>query len=166
MIALKNILVATDFSESSNAALVYGRDLARLYGSALHLLHVVGDVATQAITPVGIVPDIGRLQMEMEQEAYQRLDESVEENGQRPQGVKTTVMTSGTPAHAILAYAKAAEIDLIVVGTHGRTGLTHLLMGSVAEHVVRSAPCPVLTVRQNQRQFIRSDAAQCALATA
>src|SRR6185436_8180065 len=63
------------------------------------------------------------------------------------------------PADAITGYAKREHIDLIVMGTHGRTGVTHMLMGSVAEHVVRTAPCPVLTIRHPEREFVLADAA-------
>jgi nucleotide-binding universal stress UspA family protein len=67
---------------------------------------------------------------------------------------------SGTPALAIVTYAKDANLDLIVMGTHGRGGMAHVLMGSVAEKVVRTAPCPVLTVRHPEHEFVLPDALQ------
>ena len=67
-------------------------------------------------------------------------------------------MTSNAPALAIVEYAKGSDINLIVIGTHGRGGMAHLLLGSVAERVVRSAPCPVLTVRHPEREFVLPDA--------
>jgi len=166
MITLKNILVATDFSAPSDAAVAYAKEIARLSGATLHALHVVADAASQVMTPVGMVPDLGRLQMDLEDDARLRLEQTLAD---RVDGVKSSpavVISSVAPARAILSYAEAEQIDLIVVGTHGRSGLAHLLMGSVAEHVVRSAPCPVLTVRENQRQFVRPDVREMAGAAA
>jgi nucleotide-binding universal stress UspA family protein len=70
------------------------------------------------------------------------------------------VLTASRPTDAILSYARDVNADLIVMGTHGRTGVAHLFMGSVAEHVVRAAPCPVLTVRHPEREFVQPDALQ------
>jgi nucleotide-binding universal stress UspA family protein len=69
------------------------------------------------------------------------------------------IRTSDTPADEIVKYAQAETIDLIVLGTHGRPGVAHLFMGSVAEKVVRTAPCPVLTLRHPEREFVRADRA-------
>jgi nucleotide-binding universal stress UspA family protein len=157
MITIKNILVATDFGAPSEAALEYGRQIARLSGATLHVLHVVPDAASQVLTPVGMVPDLGGLQMDLEDDARHRLEQAINENDRDLKSV-IAVISSTAPARAILAYAESKQIDLIVLGTHGRSGLAHLLMGSVAEHVVRSAPCSVLTVREKQRQFVRPDA--------
>jgi len=157
MITIKNILVATDFGGPSEAALEYGRQIARFSGATLHVVHVVADAASQVLTPVGMVPDLGRLQMDLEDDARLRLEQTINDNDHDVKSA-IAVISSAAPARAILAYAESKQIDLIVVGTHGRSGLAHLLMGSVAEHVVRSAPCPVLTVRENQRQFVHLDA--------
>lgn len=160
MIAIKNILVATDFSEASEAALTYGKNFARQNGAVLHVLHVVDDAAAHAMTPVGIAPDIGRLQQELEADAEHRLLELVTDEDRRRLRARLAIRTSAWPGSAILAYANDHDIDLIVVGTHGRTGIAHFFMGSVAQHVVRSAPCPVLTVRHPEREFVHPDALQ------
>ena len=160
MIAIKNILVATDFSEASEAALNYGKNFAEQQGAVLHVLHVVDDAAAHAMTPVGIAPDIGRLQQELEADAEHRLAELVTDEDRRRLRAQVAIRTSAWPGSAILAYAKDHDVDLIVVGTHGRTGIAHFFMGSVAQHVVRSAPCPVLTVRHPEREFVHPDALQ------
>ena len=160
MITLKNILVATDFSEPSEAALLYGKNFARQHGAALHVLHVVDDAMAHAMTPIGVAPDIGRLQMELEADAAQRMAELVTDEERQRFHARTAIRTSGWPASAILNYANDEHIDLIIVGTHGRTGLAHFFLGSVAQHVVRSAPCPVLTVRHPEREFAIADALQ------
>jgi len=158
MIAPKNILVATDFGPASDAALLYGRELARLFGATLHVLHVVIDVIASAMVPAAYVPELGEAQQEAEERARERLRALLTDEDRRDLGVKEIVVTSLSAANAILIYANDALIDLIVVGTHGRGGVAHLLLGSVAEKVVRSAPCPVLSVRHPEREFVRPDA--------
>ncbi len=156
MIRLKHILVATDFSEPSSSALAYGRDLARTYGSTLHVLHVAtnafllfgGDPATT------FVPD---QQAEIERGAREQLDELITDDDRTMLHAKSVVMTAVGVAQAIVDYASGQEIDLIVMGTHGRGAVAHLLMGSVAERVVRLAPCPVLTVRQPEHDVLVPD---------
>src|SRR4051812_46059764 len=145
MIALKRILVATDFGEPSDAALTYGQELARTYNATLHVLHVVGDMYLRIAGDayLAVLPD---LQRDAELTARERLDALLVHNDPtRP--VRKVALTSAAPATAIVDYAKANGIDLIVVGTHGRRAVAHLLLGSVAERVLRTAPCPVLTVR-------------------
>ena len=162
MIKIDKVLVATDFSEPSIAAVYYGKHFARAYGASLHLLHVVDDMAGHILTPPGPVPDIGRLQMEMEAEAERQLDDLLTDEDRRSLRAHAIVLVSSMPAHAILSYARDERVDLIIVGTHGRGGLAHFFMGSVAQHVVRAAPCPVLTVRHPEREFVRPDALQLA----
>jgi nucleotide-binding universal stress UspA family protein len=156
MIALKNILVATDFGEPADAALTYGRELARTYGATLHVLHVVDDVYLRmgGDAYVAVLPD---LQRDAEIAAKERLDAMLVDNDPKPLPVKKVTLTSAATASAIIDYAKANNIDLIVTGTHGRRAVAHLLMGSVAERVVRTAPCPVLTVRHPEHEFVRPD---------
>jgi len=160
VIKIDKVLVATDFSEPSDAAVLYGKNFARAYGASLHLLHIVDDVASRIMTPAGPVPDIGRLQMEMEGEAQRRLDELLTDEERKTLRAQLVALRSSTPAHTILAYARDEAIDLIIVGTHGRSGLGLFFMGSVAQHIVRAAPCPVLTVRHPEREFTRPDALQ------
>jgi len=157
MIALKNILVATDFGEAADSALAYGRELAQRFDATLHVLHVAENVyitAFGAETYASFAPD---LQRDIEQSAHRRLNEAViDSDGSGPRTVPA-VMTSGSPAFAIIDYANDHDIDLIVMGTHGRGTLGHFLMGSVAERVVRLAGCPVLTIRQPERDFVHPD---------
>jgi nucleotide-binding universal stress UspA family protein len=157
MITLKRILVPTDFSEPADAALTYGRELAGRFGATLHVLHVAENVYIATLgaeTYAAVAPD---LQREIENTARVRLDELIlDSDGSGPRA-EAVVLTSASPAFAIVDYAKDHDIDLIVMGTHGRQGFTHLLMGSVAERVVRMASCPVLTVRHPERDFVNPD---------
>ena len=158
MILLKNILVATDFSEPSDAALAYGRALAQRFDATLHLLHVAENVFTRSFGGESYVTLLPDLQRDLEDDARKRLRELLIDNDQNAPPAKPVLVTSNTPAMAIVAYAKEAPIDLIVMGTHGRSGMSHMLMGSVAERVVRTAPCPVLTVRHPEHDFVVPDA--------
>jgi nucleotide-binding universal stress UspA family protein len=157
MITLKNILVATDFSEPSDAALSYGRELARTFGAKIRVAHVVDDVLTRAYgggdTFVFSDPS---LQEDVEAAALQTVQGLI--IGDEALRAEAVILRSNTPAFAIVDYARAHEIDLIVMGTHGRGAVAHLLMGSVAERVVRTAPCPVLTVRHPEHEFVLPDA--------
>jgi len=158
MIAIKNILVATDFGEASDSALSYGRELAGRFGATLHVLNVVENFYVTtfgAETYAAFVPDIQR---ELETTARKRLDELlIDSDGSGP-ATRPVVTTSGSPAYAIVDYARENRIDLIVMGTHGRGALAQLMMGSVAERVVRIASCPVLTVRHPEHEFVTPDA--------
>lgn len=157
MLLLKNVLVATDFSEASDAALRYGVDFARTYGARLHIVHVVDDVASR-VMPMNTLPDIGAIQLDLQNAAQTDVDALATANKRQLAAVQAVVLTSSAPAQAIIAYAAEAGIDLLVIGAHGRGGLARLFMGSVAQHIVRTAPCPVLTVRQPERDFIVADA--------
>ena len=148
MARITRILVPTDFSETSDAALRYARTLADTFGASLHLLHAFEDpYAAGALAPevYGTVPQ------ELRDSALELANTNLEErlpaaDRERYRGA-TTVVT-GAPAAAIVKYATDHGVDLIVMGTHGRSGVAHLLLGSVAEKVVRTAPCPVLSVRE------------------
>ena len=158
MIAIKNILVATDFGEAADSALSYGRELAGRFGATLHVLNVVENFYVTtfgAETYAAFVPD---MQRELEGTAKNRLDEMlIDSDGSGPP-TKAVVMTSSSAAYAIIDYASERSIDLIIMGTHGRGMLAKLMMGSVAERVVRLSPCPVLTVRHPEHEFVRPDA--------
>jgi nucleotide-binding universal stress UspA family protein len=157
MMTLEQILVATDFSEPSEAALLYGRELAMRFGARLHVLHVAQDVYVSMSGADSYVASAPAIQQEIEDAARRRLEEIVGANGPGEPETITGVLTAASPAVAIVDYAKANDIDLIVMGTHGRGALAHVLMGSVAERVVRTAPCPVLTVRHPEHEFIRPE---------
>ena len=156
MIALKNILVATDFSEPADVALAYGRDLARTFHARLHVVHVVEDVLTHYGPEVGLIAD--DLQKDLERVAWSDLDSLLTDDDRQSLAPITAVTLAVSAATGIVDYAKANAIDLILSGTHGRGAVKHLLMGSVAERVVRIAPCPVLTVHAHEREFIAPDA--------
>jgi nucleotide-binding universal stress UspA family protein len=150
MIAVKRILVPTDFSEASDAALNYGIGLAQAFGAQLYLLHVPGE------TGVNFEADFPFVQFEnAARERLEALVSAQEAKRLRPE----YVLRIGAPADQIVHYAEARDIDLIVMGTHGRSGVTHMVMGSVAEKVVRAAPCPVVTVRHPLRAFVRPEEA-------
>ena len=157
MIKISKILVATDFSEVADAALDYGRTLAEHFRADLHLLHVAGDLLT-ANPGLGYVPDLTAVQREGEESALKQLEGRLATQGQIAH-VYRRVITSNAPARTIVEYAKTASIDLIVIGTQGRSGVSRLLMGSVAERVVRTAPCPVLTVHHPEHEFVLPETA-------
>jgi nucleotide-binding universal stress UspA family protein len=156
---IAKILAPTDFSEDSNHALTYAEELASKFGAELILLHVA-----QALAPVsfglepGITPDplaletIGRIAEEQRLAAQRELDRMV--NRLRESGLKARGMLRvGAAFMEIIGTAQSESADLIAMGTHGRTGLAHILLGSVADRVVHKAPCPVLTVRHPDRKF-------------
>ena len=159
MIMLQQILVATDFSEPSNAALAYGRELARNFSATLQLLHVVDDLGAR-LMDASAYPELDRLQSEAEATALIRLKSLLTEEDRQILHARAFVLTSSSPAETITSYARDAmpRIGIIVRGTHGRGVRAHLVLGSVAEKVVRSAPCPVLTVRHPQHEFVLPDA--------
>ena len=146
MIVLKKILVPTDFSDCSAAAVAYGRGMASVFGAELHLLHVVQDPYTQPWAAEAFPAPLGDLLEQWEQQAEARL-RSLIPDAEGGSAVIATLI--GSPFYEIIRYAGEQKIDLIVIGTHGRGPLGHMLLGSVAKKVVRKAPCPVLTVRQS-----------------
>ena len=143
MILLNSVLVAFDFSETSKHALTYGRNLARAFGGRLHVFHVADVISTSAAQFFPEGP--GDPEAKARQLAVAQIRDVLSAEG--IDVVTPEVRVSPDAAGAIVEYAKEVHADLIVVGTHGRNGVSRLLMGSVAEHVVRMAPCPVLTVR-------------------
>ena len=157
MILLNHVLVATDFGEASDAALSYGRALARTFGATLHLLHVTENVYLKAVGTDTYSVVFPELQRDVDDEARGKLKDRIDQDTP----TEMALLTSNAPAASIVDYAKTHQIDLIVVGTHGRGAVAHLLMGSVAEKVVRTAPCPVLTVRQPEREFVVPTLSAC-----
>ena len=154
MIKMAKILYPTDFSELSTYALRYALSFARAYQARLHCLHVV-DEAYQYWTAMGpnSVP-VGPATEDILQSAHKEMDSFAAEHLQGAEVEVITDVVLGRPFMEIIQYAKKQCIDLIVLATHGRTGLSHVLLGSVAERVVRKAPCPVLTIRHPQHEFI------------
>jgi universal stress protein A len=163
VIALKEILVATDFGEASEAALSYGRELARAFGARLHLVHVVEDISGRLSglpnAPEAYI-DFGRWQRDAVDAADAELQKLLSDEDRRKLGASAVAVLARTAAPALLEYARDHGINLIIAGTHGRGVLAHLVMGSVAEKLVRLATCPVLVVRHPEREFVRPDALQ------
>jgi nucleotide-binding universal stress UspA family protein len=160
VILIKHVLVATDFSDTSAVALKYGRELARTFGATLHVVHAVDLLAARIPMTQGHGYDLDNLQKEIEASARTAIHELVTDEDRSRLGAQEAVLAGLSPADAILDYARDKMIDVIVIGTHGRTGLSRLVMGSVAEKIVRGAPCPVLTVRHPEHEFVRTDALQ------
>jgi nucleotide-binding universal stress UspA family protein len=154
MVLLKKILVATDFSEPSDAALRYGRALAQRFDATLTVLHVA-DVVTTGMGAEG--GTFVEAQRHAEEAARLRVDALLTDADRRALRARAVAIASILPAETIVGLAKRADVDLIVLGTHGRSGLAHLLVGSVAETVVRTAPCPVLTVKHSEHDFVFPD---------
>ena len=147
MAPVTKILAPTDFSENADAALDYAKVLAAQLGASLHLLHVFSD----PYTPAAYAPDVyatppPSLRAHAIEEARECLRQRLTADEEKRFGGTCTIV-SGLTAKQIVEFAAENAMDLIVMGTHGRRGVAHLLLGSVAEHVVRTAACPVLTVR-------------------
>ena len=149
--SVKRILVPMDFSECSKKALQYGLALAKLHNSAITLLYVVPSPSYAAVEYGGI--DYAALEAQMRADGEKELAMLVVDEV-RDKARADIAIRTGSPANEIVEVARELPADLIVVSTRGRTGLKHVLLGSVAEHVVRYAPCPVLVVREKEHDFI------------
>jgi nucleotide-binding universal stress UspA family protein len=156
MIAIKTILLPTDGSECSRKAMAYALSFAKQYGARVVALHVI-DRRWEEQTRVAFV-EVGqditqKIQEGYEEEARRILQEVADAGGKAGVPVDTRFLT-GIPFDEIVRTGSELSADLIIMGTHGRAGVSHLLLGSVAERVVRKAPCPVLTVRQEEHNFV------------
>jgi nucleotide-binding universal stress UspA family protein len=150
MIRINRILAATDFSECSAHALRYACEFAEVFGAELHLLSVIE-------RPAGAYPEFGISVHDIEAGLIREAEKSMKELPDLKWRDKLTVtraVVKGPPFVEIVKYAKDHDVDLIVLGTHGRGAIAHMLMGSTAERVVRKAPCPVLTVRPEGHEFV------------
>ena len=149
MIRIKNILVPTDLSDHAAYALNYARELASTYQASLHLLNVL---ETSWASSVSF--DFSAMIAESLPEYQQAMQARLDAVGSEIEGIDVSrAVETGSPHAAIVSYAKNNDIDLIVIATHGRTGLSHALIGSVAEKVVQMAPCPVLTIKHPEHEF-------------
>jgi nucleotide-binding universal stress UspA family protein len=153
MIELRRILVPTDFSKFSTAALTYAAAFAEKFSAEIYLLHVVQDLAVFIPDMVTVAPPIVPSLEQMTTAVQAAFDRLIRENHLEKSNIQREVC-EGTPFYEIIRYAKEKSIDLIVMGTHGHSGLAHMLLGSVTEKVVRKAPCPVLTVRHPEHEFV------------
>jgi nucleotide-binding universal stress UspA family protein len=144
-VKIREILCPVDFSDESREALHFGVELARLFGARLTLFNVY-QMPGYAL-PEGVVLAGPEVLNELVDSIESDLRAWSDEARGLGAGEVAWETALGTPANEIERFARDHAIDLIVIGTHGRTGLRHVLLGSVAEKVVRHAPCPVLTVR-------------------
>jgi nucleotide-binding universal stress UspA family protein len=156
MVAIKTILLPTDGSECSSRAMAYALSLASQYGGRVVALHVIDqrwdDQTRAAFVEIG--PELmQKLHSGNAQEARRILQE-VAHAGARSGVPVETRMATGIPFEDIVRVGKELSADLIIMGTHGRTGVSHLLLGSVAEKVVRRAHCPVMTVRLEEHDSV------------
>jgi nucleotide-binding universal stress UspA family protein len=156
---ITRILVPTDFSGTSDAALEFAKTIATNFGASLHLVHVFEDpFVTGAFAAETYAPMPPATRAALLDDATTRLGHRLPaEEEARFHG--TTEIITGISAPAIVEYARERDIDLIVMGTHGRTGMAHLLIGSVAERVVRTAHCPVLTVHKDRPVVVHAQRA-------
>jgi nucleotide-binding universal stress UspA family protein len=149
------ILAATDFSDDSAYALDYAEELARKFSAEILVMHVDQPLAPVMVSELSPGLDVGAMNRIAEEQrllALRELDRTTARL--RDAGLKSrSLLKVGAPFLEIINTAHVEGADLIVVGTHGRTGLAHVLMGSVAERVVRKAHCPVLTIRHPDRKF-------------
>ena len=147
-----NILVPSDFSPSSQHAMHYAIDFAKRFNSNLELLHVTEDVPVLSYVDYegfDLVQYQNRLREDADKEFERLLRETPDLGDLRCR----TSITSGVPYMEIISAARDKDSDLIILATHGRSGLSHFLMGSVAEKVVRNSPCPVLTIKRPEFEF-------------
>ena len=146
MVQIKRILFPTDFSSHANQVLKYAVLLAQRFGAELYLFHAIVMYEDDPNNPDHRFPDLTESVTQIQQIASDRLENSYSEYSNLPIRVFKEARRGISAYEEIVSFAEEKEIDLIVIGTHGRSGLSHLLLGSVTEKVVRYAPCPVLTI--------------------
>jgi nucleotide-binding universal stress UspA family protein len=149
VLQIRTILAPTDFSAHANTAVRYACTLAERLGASLRLLHVLSDIVPTGPDPMlaPVLPP--EYYTESEAQSRKALEKALDASWGRPCAVEVSVRW-GDPVEEIVEEARGHAVDLIVIATHGRTGLGHVLLGSVAERIVREAPCPVLTIRDRE----------------
>jgi universal stress protein A len=146
VLEIKRILAPTDFSPHAEAALRFACSLAERVGSTLHLLHILPEVVPVGPDPM-LAPTLPpEYYTETETQSLDALSKAIDPTWGHAPHLEVAVRW-GDAVEGIVGYARDVSIDLIVIATHGRTGLKHVLLGSVAERIVREAPCPVLSIR-------------------
>jgi universal stress protein A len=151
MIAIEGVLVPVDFSKQSVLAAKFGASLAQEYKTGLYVLHVREPLPLAAQMEIA---DYETFQQKAEDEVRAELAKVI------PQSIKDLIhvkeiLEVGSPVHhVIVEKAKELRVDVIVIPTHGRTGLAHVMLGSVAEHVIRHAPCPVFVIRNPKDKYV------------
>jgi universal stress protein A len=150
-VQIRSILVPIDFSPASEKALAYAVPLAKLCGAKLTLLHVLEPIAT---------PDFAAFPLAVDNDKAMRASRLQLERVAADLKLRTLaekfLVRNGRAFNEITSAARTLKTDLIIISTHGRTGLKHVFMGSTAEKVVQHAPCPVLVVRPKEREFVKS----------
>lgn len=151
MISIKNVLCPTDFSKYADHALSYGVEFCTRFGATLHLHHSVTTPYMSVAYEIG--PETAIARDQAEKEARRLIDARAADLRSKTLNVQTHI-TVGVPFIDIIQLGREKQIDLIVIATHGRTGLQQIMIGSTAERVVRKSPCPVLTVRHPEHEFV------------
>ncbi len=146
---IKRILLPTDLSDASISAFKYAKSIAEKYGASIYVLHVLENIPpVLAIHTLDLTAE--RVEKNMEENAKRQLEKIVKENLKTKNKVQLFIR-KGVVSDEIIKFVDEKKIDLIVMGTHGRTGIEYTLLGSIAEKIVRKAKCPVLTVKPTQR---------------
>ncbi len=156
MIKIRNILVPTDFSDFSRYALNYAIAFAQTFKAKITLIHVTPERELDSLRQVSTFFEPGQLEKllkQRESEDRRQLNEFIPPELKKGIEVEA-IHTVGMPFLDIIKTAKKKKVDLIIIATHGRSGLSHILFGSVAEKVVRNAPCPVLSIRHPEHGFV------------
>ncbi|MFH1746892.1 MAG: universal stress protein [Planctomycetota bacterium] len=155
--SLRKILWPTDFSELSLLGGRYARSLCEYFDAQLHIIHIIPPLLTadfSAMLPAGA--PLPAVEPEMLEACKEKMDQVVTEHFENDQRVVREALF-GNPWSSVCEYAQQHDIDLIVVATHGRTGLEHAIIGSTTERIVQHAPCPVLTVKSTGRNFLNDE---------
>ena len=150
MISIQGVMVPVDFSKESILAAKFGASLAEEYKTKLYVLHVMEPVHPSLR---GYIVDFEQFQQRMIAQAKEDLENVI------PKAVKDRIpvefiLEIGHPSYLIVEKAKELGVDVLVIATHGRTGLSHVLLGSVAEKVIRHAPCPVFVIRNPKDKYV------------
>jgi nucleotide-binding universal stress UspA family protein len=153
--AVRRVLVPVDFSEASDAAIQHAKEIAQTYGAEIDLLHVV----EEPFYPPAYGPDVMTFPT---QDVVERVEKQLAEMAREDIGYEHVMIsaTTGSPSNEILNYVDENEVDLVVLATHGRTGLDHILLGSVAERVLRQSPTPVFVVKPDRKSLVPAPKAE------
>lgn len=152
MIKIERILFPTDFSPCAEHALKYALMFALEQRAKLYVLHVISDMNTPTVFGLELYPVLKDYE-KIEEKAKQVIQQVIPEQFLKKIEVEN-IIVQGTPFVEIIKCAKKNNVDLITIATHGRTGISHVLMGSTAEKIVRMAPCPVLTIKHPEHEFV------------
>ena len=145
---LRRIVVPTDFSPNSEASIPYAVELAKVFGSEFILIHAFQAPDYPMVEPGGeVMMEWPRWNESLRKQQQEKLDALAKEISDKARIAVTSFLVEGAAANAIVNFAQEKKADCIVITTHGRTGVSHLVFGSVAERIVRLAPCPVFTVK-------------------